>query len=81
VSGHVVLEMLEAAQEVEGVLEEQELLVSLAEGDLAVGDQEQGDHLSLNLGGHHPGMVASVDQQAAVVKLVVPQARGSKGHF
>jgi len=27
VSGHVVLEMLEAAQEVEGVLEEQELLV------------------------------------------------------
>ena len=38
-SGHVVLEMLEAALEVEGVLEEQELLVRLAEGDLAVSDR------------------------------------------
>jgi len=81
VSSHVVLEMLEEAQDVEGVLEEQELLVSLAEGDLVVGDQEQGVHPPLNLGGHHLGMVASVDQQAAVVQLVVPQARGSKGHF
>ena len=58
VSGHVVLEMLEAAQEVERVLEVQELLVSLAEGDLAVGDQEQGDHLPLILGGHRNGGIS-----------------------
>ena len=79
---HVVLEVLEEAQEVEeGVLEEQGLLVSPAEGEMVVGDQEQGGHLPLNLGDHHLGMAASVDQQAAVVHLVIPQARGSKGHF
>jgi len=52
VSSHAVLEVLEEAQEVEGVLEEQGLLVSLAEGDLVVGDQEWGGHLPFNLGGH-----------------------------